>query len=99
GKDLRFFLRKGVPFHNGMGEVTADDVVFTYDQIMAQGQTNNAIAQEIRDIIDHWQIVNPYEVVLVAKLPDATMPFFSSTSVQAGIMSKKDFSSRGEKMP
>jgi ABC-type transport system substrate-binding protein len=78
-----------------MGEVTADDVIFTFDQIMAPGETNNAISQELRDIIDHWQVINPYELVLVAKVPDATLPFFTTQAVQSGIMSKKDFDQRG----
>jgi peptide/nickel transport system substrate-binding protein len=95
GKDWRFYLRKGVQFHNNMGEMTADDVVFTFDQVMAPGETNNQIAQEVRDIIDHWQIVNPYELVLVAKVPDATLPFFASQAVNSGIMSKRDFEARG----
>jgi peptide/nickel transport system substrate-binding protein len=94
-KDWRFFLRKGVQFHNNMGEFAADDVVFTFDQVMAPGETNNAISQELRDIVDHWEIVNPYELVLVAKIPDATLPFFVSQAVQSAIMSKRDFQARG----
>ena len=98
-KDYRFFLRKGVQFHNNMGELTAEDVKLTFDRITGQGQSNNPIAQELRDIIDHVEVVNPYEIVFVNKVPDATLPMFCSPALHTAIVSKKDLDSRGGQWP
>src|SRR5215813_7738294 len=37
GRAWRFHLRKGVPFHNGHGELTAEDVKFTFASIAKEG--------------------------------------------------------------
>src|SRR5690242_20325283 len=34
GKHWRFFLRRGVPFQDGHGEVTAEDVKYSYDMYL-----------------------------------------------------------------
>jgi ABC-type transport system substrate-binding protein len=89
-KDYRFFLRKGILFQNNMGELTAEDVKLTFDRITAPGQSNNPNAQELRDIIDHIEIINPYEIVFVNKVPDATLPMFCSPALHTAIVSKND---------
>src|SRR5262245_65602532 len=37
GRTWKFHLRKGVPFHDGRGEVTAEDVRFTFASIVQEG--------------------------------------------------------------
>src|SRR2546425_4893749 len=37
GRAWRFHLRKGVPFHDGWGEVTTEDVRFTFASIAKEG--------------------------------------------------------------
>src|SRR5881397_669560 len=37
GRAWRFYLRKGVQFHNGQGEMTAEDVKFTLEAIARDG--------------------------------------------------------------
>src|SRR5215510_9544180 len=37
GRAWRFYLRKGVQFHNGQGEMTAEDVKFTLTEIAKDG--------------------------------------------------------------
>src|SRR5436853_2018484 len=40
GRAWRFYLRKGVQFHNGQGEMTAEDVKFTLEAIARDGSAN-----------------------------------------------------------
>jgi ABC-type transport system substrate-binding protein len=101
GKDVRFFLRKGVKFHNDLGEVTADDVKFTYDQITGDGPTNNPFQSTVKDITGSVEIINPYEVVWIGNHSDAVLWWYQSQAGSGfdGVMSKHDFDQRGGKMP
>src|SRR3989475_4466449 len=47
GRTWRFHLRKGVQFHGGRGEVTAEDVKFTFTAIAKEGSANS-LAPEFR---------------------------------------------------
>jgi hypothetical protein len=47
GRTWRFQLRKGVPFHGGQGEMTAEDVKFTFAANAREGSAN-ALAPEFR---------------------------------------------------
>src|SRR5215831_19312968 len=40
GRAWRFHLRKGVPFHDGWGEATTEDVRFTFASIAKEGSAN-----------------------------------------------------------
>src|SRR6266540_6846060 len=41
GRAWRFYLRKSVQFHNGQGEMTAEDVKFTLEAIARDGSANS----------------------------------------------------------
>src|SRR5687768_2136062 len=41
GKTWKFQIRKGVQFHGGRGELTAEDVRFTFAQIAKEGSANS----------------------------------------------------------
>src|SRR3989449_5265856 len=41
GRTWKFHLRKGVQFHDGRGEVTAEDVKFTFSSIAREGSANS----------------------------------------------------------
>src|SRR5262245_28637538 len=41
GRTWTFYLRKGVQFHGGRGEVTAEDVRFTFAAIAKEGSANS----------------------------------------------------------
>src|SRR5712692_3677100 len=47
GLAWRFHLRQGVAFHDGQGELTAEDVKFTFTAIMQEGSANG-LAPEFR---------------------------------------------------
>lgn len=72
GKTYRMKLRRGVQFHDGMGEFTAQDVVFTWKDV-TDPAAQYSDAQVFRDMIKDIQVVNDYEVVVTL---DQNAPFF-----------------------
>jgi peptide/nickel transport system substrate-binding protein len=72
GKAYRMKLRRGVQFHDNMGEFTAQDVVFTWKDV-TDPAAQYSDAQVFRDMIKDIQIVNDYEVVFTL---DQNAPFF-----------------------
>ena len=84
---VRFRLRRGIMFTGGFGEVTADDVKFSYERIADPGQ-----ASEYRDdfaALDHAEVLDRYSGVIVLKEPFA--PLWTSTlpSASGCIVSRK----------
>src|SRR5581483_11161099 len=69
GKSYRFKLRRGVQFHDGMGEFTAKDVVFSHKQVSLEDSLHGETAYW-RTLVDHIEIVDDYEVVFWNKRPD-----------------------------
>ena len=96
GRTWRFYLRKGVRFHNGQ-ELTAEDVQFTFASIVKEGSAN-AIAPWFRPI-KSMEIEDPYTIVIRFEKPlvnfanKVTQGLFGST---AFIHSKKHIESMGE---
>ena len=70
GRAWRFHLRKGVPFHYGRGEVTAEDVKFTFEAIAKDGSAN-ALAPEFR-LITRMDIDDPYTITIRFDQPFVT---------------------------
>ena len=60
GRAWKFYLRKGVPFHDGHGEVTAEDVKYTFAAIAQEGSANG-LAPEFR-LITSMEIEDPYKI-------------------------------------
>lgn len=60
GLTFTFYLREGVQFHHGYGEMTAEDVAFVYEQMQdpAIGENYAVRAQQIREI----EIVDTYTI-------------------------------------
>src|SRR6266508_2990754 len=69
GQSYRFKLRRGVQFHNGQGEFTAKDVVFTWKDLIQQDSVHGE-APYFRNVIKDIEIVNDYEVVFHLAGPD-----------------------------
>jgi peptide/nickel transport system substrate-binding protein len=64
-----FRLRKGVKFHKGYGELTAEDVQFSLDRVR---DPNFGAASATRYLhIDQVEAVDPYTVTIHLKGPDA----------------------------
>jgi peptide/nickel transport system substrate-binding protein len=90
-KTWTFKLREGVQFHKGYGEMTSEDVVYSFQRAITSG-TNRTILANIADV----KANGPYEVMLTLKSPDA---LFLGTSVfnnNTSIVSKKAAEEMGE---
>ena len=75
GKQIDFELRKGVKFHNG-DALTAEDVKFTYDTMLKQGNTHS-YRKAFVESIERIEVVDPLKVRFVLKQPWPS--FFSSS--------------------
>jgi len=62
GRAWRFYLRKGIQFHNGQGEMTAEDVKFTLEAIAKDGSANS-LGPEFR-LIKSMDIEDPYTITI-----------------------------------
>lgn len=95
GKAWTFDLRKGVQFHDGWGELTAEDVKFSY-QVALRDDSTSDMKGIFTNFVKDVEVVNPYRVVFHMKSPSweilykflETPPFFQ-------IVSKKYFDKVG----
>src|SRR6266540_2019213 len=67
GRTWTFYLRKGVQFHGGKGELTAEDVKFTFASIAREGSANS-LAPEFR-LIKSMEVENPYTLTVRFEKP------------------------------
>jgi peptide/nickel transport system substrate-binding protein len=97
GRTWKFYLRKGVAFHRGQGELTAEDVKFTFASIAKEGSANS-LAPEFR-LITSMEVEDPYTITLRFEKPyvnfanKVTQGLFASS---AFIHSKKYIEAVGE---
>ncbi len=92
-KTWTFELRKGVQFHKGYGECTADDVVFTFERAMDPKQAGD---RSLFSNIASVSAADKYRVVIALKQPD---PLFLSGTIQAyaaSILSRKAVTEKGD---
>jgi peptide/nickel transport system substrate-binding protein len=92
---IKFQLKPGIPWTNGFGEVTAEDVKFSYERI-----ADPARKAEYRtdwDSLDHVEVTDARSGVIVMKRPFA--PLWSSTLPTASglILCKKAVESLPDK--
>jgi peptide/nickel transport system substrate-binding protein len=89
-----FKLRKGVQFHKGFGEMTAEDVKFSFErQINRTPGTRYGVNLEV---IKSIEIVDPYTVQIVLKAFDAIFLLRMVGYQQGYILSKKAVEKYGE---
>ena len=62
GKTWKFQIRKGVQFHGGRGELTAEDVRFTFASIAKEGSANS-LATEFR-LIKSMEVEGPHALTV-----------------------------------
>jgi peptide/nickel transport system substrate-binding protein len=97
GRTWTFYLRKGVRFHGGKGEVTAEDVKFTFASIAKEGSASS-LAPEFR-AIKSMEIENPHTITVRFDKPSVafgnkvTQGLFASVGF---ILSKKHIEAVGE---
>jgi len=101
GDRLTFNLRKGVQFHNGFGEMTAEDVVFSLVDSMDPPGAISDTGRILRTVVSEMEIADPYTLVFHVE-PGLGLPFFEGISYGAAgavVKSKKDWESRGGGSP
>ena len=59
---ITFQIRKGVQFHKGYGELTAEDVAFSFNEAISDGSTWARV--EMGDFIDNVEATGPNTVVV-----------------------------------
>jgi peptide/nickel transport system substrate-binding protein len=83
-KSWTFKLRQGVQFHRGYGEMTSEDVVFSFERAIKEG-TNRTILSNIESVTAK----GPYEVAITLKQPDVNLLGTSIFNNNTSIVSKK----------
>lgn len=95
-KTWTFKLRRGVQFHEGWGEVTAEDVKFTVEQHLKTGATGGGVFW-VKQNIDRISMPDKYTAVLHLKNPAWDVPAqFSKGLGYINIASKKYLEAVGE---
>ncbi len=93
-KTWTYRIRAGVKFHKNYGEVTADDVVFTFArQLDPQLVTANKV---FYSNIATCEAVDPMTVRFTLKRPDPLFNGSCASTISVSILSKKAFEERGE---
>ncbi len=89
-----FTLRRGVQFHKGFGEVTAEDVKFSFErQIKRAPGTRFGVNLEMIKAIE---VLDPYTVQISLKAFDPVFPIRMAGYQQGYILSKKAVEKYGE---
>jgi peptide/nickel transport system substrate-binding protein len=70
GRSWKFYLRKGIHFHAGRGEFTAEDVKYTFAAIAKEGSANG-LAPEFR-LITSMEIEDPSTITIRFAKPFVT---------------------------
>ena len=81
-----FMLRKGVQFHQGYGEVTAEDVKYSYDRIL-DPKTGAYLAKDYK-MIKEVKVVDKYKVQFVLAEPYAPLLMRLTAFKAGGIVPK-----------
>ncbi len=93
-KTWTFQLREGVQFHKGYGEMTSEDVKYTFDRA-----TDSVRVGGVREKFTNIASVETdgsYTVIFQLKQPDPLFPLGVLSDYDGGIMSKKAIEEKGE---
>ena len=96
--NIKFTLKKGIQWANGYGELTAEDVKFSYERHLDEFLGSYAAAEF--DALDHVEVTGKYSGIIHLKY--AAMPMWQSTIgwFSGAIVSKKEVTeSEGQSVP
>ena len=98
GKSFHFTLKKGVQFHGGYGELTTDDVKFSFERIagMTKPVLQSAYVADWAPQLKEVQIVSKHEGVIVLHTPFAPLMRTTLPALSGLIVSKKAALERGK---
>ncbi len=87
GLEVTFKLKEGVQWHNGYGEVTTEDVKYSFERFI--DPELDAVYADDWAALDHVEIIDKYNGKIILKEPFAPL-WHSTLPVQSGtIISKK----------
>jgi peptide/nickel transport system substrate-binding protein len=96
--EISFRLRKDQMFTGGYGEMTAEDVKFSYERFIkptAEGKMVDFADDWMA--LDHVEVTGPYEGKIVLKNPSPAVWVITLCGASGLIMSRKAFEKLGEK--
>jgi peptide/nickel transport system substrate-binding protein len=93
-KTWTFQLREGVQFHKGYGEMTSEDVKFTFDRATDAVRVGGVRAKFTN--IASIDTDGPYTVVFNLEQPDPLFPLGVLSDYDGAVMSKKAIEEKGE---
>jgi peptide/nickel transport system substrate-binding protein len=94
GKVWTFNLRKGTPFQKNYGEMTAEDVKYTWSLFLrddAIQSRTDTFRSAIDGNMDNFEIVDPYTFRLHAKDPVVTLPSSLHLGVDTMVIHSKKY--------
>ncbi len=93
-KSWTFELRQGVQFHKGYGEMTSEDVKFTFDRATDAVRVGGVRAKFTN--IASIATDGPYKVTFNLEQPDPLFPLGVLSDYDGAVMSKKAIEEKGE---
>jgi peptide/nickel transport system substrate-binding protein len=96
---IAFTLKKGIMFHDGYGEMTAEDVKFSFERFNnpAAGQEPATYAGDWA-ALDHVEVTDTYSGKLILKNPAPALWLIALSDTSGSIASKKAFEELGDKI-
>jgi len=95
GKTVTFELKKGIQFHEGYGEMTAEDVKFSYERII--DPENDSPYKGEWETLDHVEVTGKYTGKLVFSEPLASLFTTTIPYTSGAIISKEAYQEMGDK--
>lgn len=93
-KTWTFQLREGVQFHKGYGEMTSEDVKYTFDRATDAERIGGVRPKFVN--IASVETDGPYTVVFQLDEPDPLFPLGSLSDYDGAVMSKKAIEEKGD---
>lgn len=98
GRNVTLWLRKGVPFHDGWGDFSAQDVKYTLDRIMERTSIAG-ISSTFRYLIKEVRVEDAQRVVIELNQPDIDfVAGYLSNGVSAPMASKRYVETVGDEV-
>jgi peptide/nickel transport system substrate-binding protein len=96
GKTWTFWLRKGVQFHDGYGELTAEDVKYSLERFI-DPKSITGPSSVLRRLVNKVEAPDKYRVIITLNVPDAEFDRGNmSNGFSFGIVSKKYLEAKGD---
>jgi peptide/nickel transport system substrate-binding protein len=101
GLSYDFTLKKGIKFHGGYGEVTAEDVKFSYERIagLTTPKVDSPYKGDWSPALKEVKVKDKYSGTIILKQPFAAIMRSTLPVASGWVVSKKAVTERGDKYP